>query len=151
MNLKGFASDIYLGIGHGTPFTGRAVPELSIGTGTKSFYIGAASSGAESKLATENAYQLACYSMWSPGKFSNLVLNAGFGFGAYYSEAFYRESEIIAEKKSTAMTLGPAVRFVLELWGPFIITLDSIMGIKDIHPLLINFQDVTRFSVGVVF
>ncbi len=149
------SSTVLLGSGFNSATTGRIIPTLNFGIGTKSFEVQGLSTGVSTTAYFHSVYRLSGYWVWNAGDFFIGRVEAGFGPGLLYSVREFSDTDSSQESK-TDWVVGPTffVRWILV--GPLYISVDALYGLfgpssKNGDLIGLNARDNASFSIGVIW
>lgn len=150
---SGGAGFIDFTVGATNATSGRSVPLLSLGFGSDSSHLSAASFGSQSKLYYQSGYFLTY--QWT-GKFPPIIageLIAGMGLGAFYSESSYKDGSTATAKVTQSTDFGPSFEVRWQFLSHMSLNFVGIWGMtaKPANVLLLSAQDIGYVSLGVLW
>ena len=143
-------ADYDFGVGTSSVTSGRPVPAVAFGYDNDSWGLVYRSTGVQTPIYAQNAWMGAWDLRWSKEQMWFFDATIGAGAGAAYVLGSYRESLTASTEFKSDVIVGPHLYLKLKV-GPVYLGFDTILGItsKVQQHLVLNFQDVSHFTIGV--
>lgn len=150
----GFSSaslaSIELGVGQNSTFSGRFVPTLTAAYTDSSTAFSFFSSGVQNDYYYQSVYGVHFFRQKKTGELLGGEVHCGLGIGLMYASRGFQDEGDSSEVKKDDIAFGPAFRVNWTIFPHTFVNFDATYGLRELGShILLNFQDVIVFSVGV--
>lgn len=147
--LNVFAS-VEIGVGQNSTFSGRFVPTLTAAYTTDRIAFSFYSSGVRNSYYYQSTYGAHFFRQKKVGDLFGGEIRCGFGLGLMYGARGLQLENQSSEREKNDIAIGPAFRVNWNIFPYTFVNFDATYGLRNFeNHLLLNFQDIIVFSVGV--
>lgn len=139
---------INVGAGYTSFTSAQQVPSLTVQLDQSGWSWDVTSTGYASQYDYFSGYTSNYYWPYRLGSFLGGDIDAGFGFGAYYTLRGYRDTLSTAIKDVSDFGVGPSFNVKWSVTSWFFIRSQSLMGVGHVNNLALYFQDASTIAVG---
>lgn len=143
---------VEIGIGQNSAFSGRIVPALTLAITNSNHAVSFYSAGVQNEYYYHSVYGLNYFRQKKTGDLFGGEVVCGLGLGLMYAQRGFQDLDAPNEVTKSDVAFGPAFRVN---WTPFphiFLNFDATYGLREFGShILMNFQDVITFSMGVRF
>ena len=147
--LNAYAS-VEIGVGQNSTFSGRFVPTLTAAYTTDQVAFSFYSSGVQNSYYYQWTYGAHFFRQKKTGDLLGGEVRCGLGLDLMYGASGFQDEGQSGEREKSDIAIGPAFRVNWTIFPHTFINFDATYGLRNFgNHLLLNFQDVIVFSVGV--
>lgn len=151
LSFPAFADRFQVGTGLTSFTSGRWVPSLYLGLNLSDYGFGFHSTGYRSRYDYLAGYVLMGFYRMPVGELFTQEVELGVGGGGYFGRRGFRDSP---ESSDTVewddFNIGPAFRVSYHP-GFFFLRIETLLALSNPNNIILVFQDMTTFSIGVKF
>ena len=143
-------ASIEIGVGQNSTFSGRFVPTLTAGYSNSGSAFSFFSSGVQNDYYYQSVYGAHFFRQKKTGELLGGEIHVGLGIGLIYTAKGFQDEGSSSETEKGDVVFGPAFRVNWTIFPHTFINFDATYGLRELGShILLNFQDVIVFSVGV--